>query len=96
MSNTKPDVVIDPHVHFCDQHMRFLKDEWPTGYATFAALCWKEFIQHERICDRAGGKVENLQAALGEFSPICCYLGDTALKPIVAAAQDVIEKTRGS
>lgn len=94
-NHPKADVTVRPD-HFCHLHMGFLKAEWPAGYATFALYTWQAFVEDERVCAVTGGKVENLQARLGEFAPICCYLGDTIMEPIITRAKETIEKTRGA
>lgn len=75
-------VGIDATKIWCRDHIQPFRIHWPRGFALATMALFEEATRHEDVISYCGGgegkkaDIERLTAAMMEFSPICCLIGD--------------------
>lgn len=83
MSAQEPQIVVEPTMLFCQEHLEPFRAAWPSGYAPAMLCLFQQAMLDEEIVAAAGGRVEAISAVLREFGPICCRLDADSLREIV-------------
>lgn len=91
-------ISIDTNACWCDRHRLPFKPDWPRGYAMATMALFTEATKRNDIIEYCGGErnladANKLTAALLEFSPLCCLIGDekTAYWTDLALTPDAAE-----
>lgn len=67
---------------WCDQHIQPFLIYWPKGFVVATIALFHEAIKHPDVIKYCGGgemkkaDADKLTAAMMEFSPLCCLIGD--------------------
>lgn len=82
----KPRVELDWTLHWCTEHREPFRARWPEGGVIAMVRLFEATVADPRIAAYAGGKVAELEAVLGEFAPLCCFIDPGELARIYAEA----------
>ena len=87
----RPARKLDTKVHWCPRHLKPYRDRWPSGVDDAMAVLVYKAMSDPRVVDFCGvdedgqADARMLGAALDEFSPLCCLIGDDAMAQIYLA-----------
>lgn len=76
---------------WCPEHLEPYRIAWPEGYVP-ASMCLvhQALTKDDEIIGASGGHVEQLNAVLREFGPLCCRYKDILpeLRGLVGSSQE--------
>lgn len=85
-------VSLDVTKIFCRRHLEPLRDLWPVGVGSAAALIFDAFAADARVLEMAPkdadglAQVGSMGALVSECSPLCCFLGEEIAGEVVREA----------
>jgi len=83
-----PKVYIGFETHWCAKHLEPLRENWPMGAGLAMMRLFETVVADSRIIaaapkDAQGkAKTDSLNAVLIEYSPLCCFVGEEAMRKI--------------
>lgn len=88
----QPQVTLDFERDWCDRHLEPFRAHWPAGASLALIGLFEAFVADPRtaaMCPHdAEGKADAnaLQPLVLECSPLCCYIGEDAMRDVYAKA----------
>lgn len=93
MSDTRqPQRILMPERYLCETHYRRLIPEqhasgltWQTRYTLVGVEILTLFVEDARIQAKTNGDAAMFSALLSQHVPLCCFLGEAALRTVAQA-----------
>lgn len=80
MDESKPKIILEPHLVLCATHGEPLRRRWPAGYAVFALSLFRVVVESDAFAEELGlippDTPGDLQLLTLAVKPLCCRVKD--------------------